>query len=119
MRQLHRTSANCTSTALHKNGLALDRTRDVNRPMSGYTGNAKAGTLLQWHAFGKFNHLLQRNNRALGSGAERTVRLCAVAPHTPTDPLPRDTFAHRINRSRSIAMRNDTWIWHPDAKRIL
>src|ERR1700739_4570841 len=43
MRELNGTSANCASTALHKNGLALDRTRDVNCPMSGYARNTKTG----------------------------------------------------------------------------
>ena len=47
------------------------------------------------------------------------VRLRAIAPHAPPDPFPRDTFAHRINRARTVAVRNDTRIGHPDAKRIL
>src|SRR5579864_436186 len=51
MRQLNGASSDRTSTALHKNGLALDRTRDVNRPMSRYAGNAETRTLFQRRAF--------------------------------------------------------------------
>jgi hypothetical protein len=74
---------------------------------------------VQRHAFRELSHLLQRNQGVLGGSSEQTIRLSAVAPHTPTDPFPRDTFAQRINRSRSIAVGNDTWVRHPDAKRIL
>jgi hypothetical protein len=91
----------------------------MNSPMSGYAGNAETRTLLQRHAFGKLNHLLQGNNGVLGGGSKRTVRLSAIAPNPPTDPFLRDTFAYRVTRARSVAVWNDTRIWHPDAKRIL
>src|SRR5438552_17655728 len=91
----------------------------MNRPMSGYARNPQTCSLFQRHACGKLNHLLQGNNSVLGGGSERTVGLSAITPHAPPDPFLRDTFAHCINSARSVAVRNDTWIWHPDAKRIL
>jgi hypothetical protein len=45
--------------------------------------------------------------------------LSAIAPDAPTDPFPRNAITDRIDSAGTIAMRNDTWIRHPDAKRIL
>jgi hypothetical protein len=75
--------------------------------------------LLQRHAFRELSHLHKRDYGVLGSSAERAVTLSAVAPHSATDPFPRYAFSHRINSTRSVAVRNDTRIRHPDAKRIL
>src|ERR1700758_1356492 len=119
MRELNGTSANCTSTALHKNGLALDRTRDVNRPMSRYTGNAETCTLFQRHAFGELNHELQGNHGVLGSGSKGTIALSAITPHAATDPFPRNAITDCVNSARTIAVRNDAWVRHPDTERIL
>ena len=91
----------------------------MNSPMSGYAGNAETGTLLQQHSFGELNDLLQRNHGVLGGSSERAVGLSAKTPRTATDPFPRHSFAHCINSARTIAVRNDTRIWHPDAKSIL
>ena len=70
-------------------------------------------------ALGELNHLLQRHHRVLGGSSERSIRLSAVAPDAATDPFPRDTFAHCINSARTIAVRNDTRIWHSNSERIL
>src|SRR5579863_10050874 len=91
----------------------------MNSAMGGYAGNAHTGTLLQRQIVRQWNRLFQRNNGVPGSSAERTVTLSAVAPHSATDPFPRYAFSHRINSTRSVAVRNDTRIRHPDAKRIL
>src|SRR5215472_11847974 len=90
----------------------------MNIPMSRYARNTKAGTLLQWHAVGKFNHQLERKHRVLGSGSEGAIALSAITPHATTDPFPCYALAHCINCARTIAVRNDTRVWHPDAKRI-
>jgi hypothetical protein len=57
MRQLNSGGSDRPSAALHQNGSSLDRARDINGAMSGYTGNAETGTLLQRHALGKSSHL--------------------------------------------------------------
>src|SRR5205085_10647963 len=94
-------------------------TRNMDSPMSGYAGNAEAGTLLKRHALGELSHLLQRNHGVLGGSSERSIRLSAITPDTATDPFPRHAFADCINGARIVAVRNDTRIWHPDAERIL
>ena len=119
MRELNGASSDRTSTTLHENGLSLDRTRDMNRPMSRYAGNAETRTLFQRHAFGELNDLFQRNRGELGRSSERSIRLSAITPDTPTDPFTRHSFTDRINGARTIAVRNDTRISHPDAKRVL
>src|ERR1700758_5507215 len=86
--------------------------------MSRYAGNTEAGTLLQWHAIGQWNHLPQRNHSVLGGSSEGTITLSAIAPHAPTDPFTRHSLTDRINSARTIAVRNNTRIRHPDAKRI-
>ena len=87
--------------------------------MSRYAGNAETGTLFQWHVFGELNHEFQGNHGVLGSGSKGTIALSAITPHAPTDPFTRHAFTNRINRARTIAVRNDTRISHPDAKRVL
>src|SRR6202008_2557760 len=87
--------------------------------MSSNAGNAKTGTLLQRHAFRELSDMLQRNHGVLGGSSERAVGLSAVAPDAPTDPLPRYAFADLVNSARAIAVRNDAWVRHPDAERIL
>ena len=87
--------------------------------MSGDAGNAETGTLLQRHAFGKLNHLLQGNDGVLGGGSERSIRLSAVAPDAATDPLTRHAVTDCVNSARTVAVRYDTRVRHPDAKRIL
>ena len=119
MRQLNGASSDRSSTTLDENSPTLYRTRDMNSTMSRNSGDAETSSLLQWHAFGKWHGLLERNYRVFGSGPERTITLSAVAPHTPTDPFPRHSIADRINRSRTVAVWYDAWIRHPDAKRIL
>lgn len=64
------------------------------------------------------NHLLRANHGVLGGGSERAVRLSAIAPHASADPFPRHSFANLINDARTIAVRNDPWIRHPDVKRV-
>src|SRR5579862_6589006 len=51
MRELNGTSADSARSTLHEDGLPLDRTCDVNRPMSRYAGNAETRTLFQRGAF--------------------------------------------------------------------
>src|SRR5580658_5686155 len=91
----------------------------MNRSMSGDAWNTKTCALLQRHAFRELHHLFQRNHGAHGSSSERTIRLSAIAPDTPTDPFTRHSLTDRINGARTIAVRNDTRIGHPDAKRVL
>ena len=64
------------------------------------------------------NHLLRANHGVLGGGSERAVRLSAIAPHASADPFPRHSFANLINDARTIAVRNDPWLRHPDVKRV-
>src|SRR5215472_13011105 len=118
MRKLNSTSSYRTCTALHKNGLALDRTRDINRPMSRYSGYAKTCSLLQKHAFWKFDHLLERNHGVLCGSSEGAIGLSAIAPYAPTDPFPRNAITDCIDRAGTVAVRNDTRVRHPYAKRI-
>ena len=63
--------------------------------------------------------MIQRHNRELSSRAERTVRLRAVTPHRPADPVGRYAFADLIDPPCAVAMRNDARIWHADAERVL
>src|SRR5215472_17834155 len=86
--------------------------------MSGNAGNSKTGTLLQRNTVGQRNSLLQRNYSVLGGGSKGTVRLSAIAPHSPSDPVPRYIFSDRINRTRTIAVRYDTRVRHTDAESI-
>src|SRR5205809_4019478 len=65
-----------------------------------------------------FEPLLRANHGVLGGGSERAVRLSAIAPHASADPFPRHSFANLINDARTIAVRNDPWIRHPDVKRV-
>ena len=119
MRELNGTSSNRPCTALHQNGSSLDRSSNMNSPVSGYARYAEASSLLQRRAFGKLSYLSQGNHGVLGGGSERTVTLSAITPHAPRDPFPRHSFADCVNCARTVAVRNDTWIWHPDAKAIL
>src|SRR5262249_34511756 len=65
------------------------------------------------------HYLLERNYGVLGGSTKRAIGLSAVAPNAASDPFPRDTLADCIDRTRTVAVRNDTRIWHSDAKRIL
>jgi hypothetical protein len=87
--------------------------------MSRYSGYAKTCSLLQRYAFWEWNNLLQGNHCVLGSGSEGTITLSAITPDAPTEPFPRSAITDRIDSAGTITMRNDTWIGHPDAKRIL
>jgi hypothetical protein len=87
--------------------------------MSRYSGYAKTCSLLQRHAFWEWNNLLQRNHCVVGSGSKGTITLSAITPDAPTEPFLRNAIPDRIDSAGTIAMRNDTWIRHPDAKRIL
>src|SRR5215469_13475940 len=87
--------------------------------MSGNAGNSKTGSLLQRNTFRQRNNLLQRNYRILGGGSKRTVRLSAIAPYSPSDPVPRYIFSNRVNGTRPVAVRYDPRVRHTDAKRIL
>src|SRR5215469_7336663 len=87
--------------------------------MSGNAGNSETGTLLQGNTLGQCNSLLQRNYRVLGSGSKRTVRLSAIAPYSPSDPVPRHIFSDRINGTRPIAVRYDAGVRHPDSESVL
>jgi hypothetical protein len=118
MRELHRTSSDRASPPLHENGMPIDRPCDMNSPVSRYAGNPQTRTLLQRRPFRELDNLSQRNHGVRGGSSERSIRLSAVAPHTPTDPFPRCAFADCINDARSVAVRNDTRIGHPDSKGI-
>ena len=74
--------------------------------------------MFQRHVIEDLNHLLRANHGVLGGGSERAVRLSAIAPHASADPFPRHSFANLINDARTIAVRNDPWIRHPDVKRV-
>src|SRR5437773_9497564 len=87
--------------------------------MSAYAGNTETGTLLHRHGIGYWNRLLQRNDGIFSGGAKRTVALSPITPHTPSKPFLRYAFADRINRPGTIAVWNDTRIWHPNSKGIL
>src|SRR5947207_12169281 len=118
MGELNGTSSHRTSPTLDENGSSLDWTCDMNCPMGGYAGNAETGPLFQRHVIEDLNHLLRANHGVLGGGSERAVRLSAIAPHASADPFPRHSFANLINDARTIAVRNDPWIRHPDVKRV-
>jgi hypothetical protein len=45
--------------------------------------------------------------------------LSAVAPHTPTDPVPRHSVTNCINCPCTVAVRDDTRVRHPDAECVL
>ena len=91
----------------------------MNSPMSRYAGNAETCTLLQQHALGELNHELQRNDGVLGGSSERSIRLSTVSPDAATDPFPRYPVTDCVNSARTIAVRNDTGIWHSHPKRVL
>src|SRR5207249_8047683 len=65
-----------------------------------------------------FEPLLRANHGVLGGGSERAVRLSAIAPHASAESFPRHSFANLIDDARTIAVRNDPWIRHPDVKRV-
>ncbi len=87
--------------------------------MSRYAGNAETRTLFQRHAFWELNDLFQRNRSELNRTSEWSIGLSAITPNTPTDPITRHTFSDRINGARTIAVRNDTRIGHPDTKCVV
>src|ERR1700691_2016021 len=87
--------------------------------MSSNAGDAEARALLQRHVSGKLNYLLQRQHRVFGGGAEGTVTLSAIAPHSATNPLARHAFSHCVDCARTIAVGNNTRIWHAHAERVL
>ena len=91
----------------------------MDSPMSRYAGNAETRTLFQQRAFGELNDLCQRNRGELSRSSERSIGLSAITPDTPTNPFTRHSLTDRINGARTIAVRNDTRVWHPDAERIL
>src|SRR5215469_1351092 len=87
--------------------------------MSGNAGNSETGTLLQRNTFGQHNSLLQRNYRVLGGGSQRTIRLSAIAPYSPSDPVARHIFSDRINGTRPVAVWYDARVCHTDAESVL
>ena len=118
MRELNSASSNRSRAALHQDGPAFDRTRDMNSPMSGYAGNAETGSLFHWHGFGQGDQLLQRDHCIFGSGPKRAIRLSSITPHTPSDPLLWYVFAHNVDGSSTVAVRNDALIRHSQSKSI-
>src|SRR5215467_3108128 len=119
MCELNSASPNRTRTALHQDRAPLHWTRHVNSPMSGNPWNTEGGTLLHWHDLGQRHRLVQGDHGVFGSSAKRAIRLSAITPHAPTDPILRDSLADQIDRPHPIAVRNDARIGHPHAKRIL
>ena len=83
---------------------------------AGYT---KASALVRRHTLRQESDMIQRHNRELCGRAERPIRLCAITPHRPTDPVGRYAFADLIDSPCAIAMRNDARIWHAHAERVL
>jgi hypothetical protein len=87
--------------------------------MSGYARNTETSTLLKRYTFREFNRQLERNHGVLGGSSKWSIGLSAIAPNTATNPVPRPSIAYCVNGARTITVRNDTRIRHPDAERIL
>ena len=68
LRELNGGGAHRTSTALHQDGAARNRTRYVNSPVRGDAGNPETGALLHGHVRRERNCLRHRHNGIFGGG---------------------------------------------------
>jgi len=56
--------------------------------------------------------MIERNYCEICGRPKLAVRLCTVAPHSPTDPFGRDSLSDLIHRAGPVAMRNNARIGH-------
>ena len=118
MRQLHRTSPDSTCTALNQHDALLDRTPDLNSPMRSYTGNAETSSLLQGNTVRKRYRLPQWQDNVFRGGSKRAIRLSAIAPDAPANPLLGYSRTDAIHSTRTVTVRNHSWVWHSNSECI-
>jgi hypothetical protein len=84
-RKLDRTHSHSTSRPLHQNCPTGHFAPDMDSPVSRNTRYSKASALVRRYVLRQGSDMIQRHNRELGSGAERTVplvRLLQLLPHS-------------------------------------
>lgn len=97
----------------------MNRTRDVDRSVSGDSGNAETSALLERHGVGQWGCSVQRNHGVLGGGAKRTIGLRSVAPYAAPQPFGWDSVTYLVHHSGAIAMGNDPRVRHAISEGIL
>src|SRR5579863_613068 len=118
-RERCRTHSNSASGPLYQHRPSGHFASHVYGAMSCDAGYAKASALVRRHALRQESDMIERHNRELCGRAERPIRLRAVTPHRPPDPVGRYAFADLIDSPCAIAVRNDARVWHANAVRIL
>src|ERR1700733_12887222 len=118
-RECCRTHSNSASGPLYQHRPPRHIAPDMDSAMGRNARYPKARALVRRHALRQASDMIQRHNRELCGRAERPIRLRAITPHRPADPIGRYAFANLIDSPCAVAMGNDARVWHPDAERIL
>ena len=106
-RELHRAHSDSASGPLDQHCAAGHVARNMYGAVGRDTWYPKASALVGRHVLREWGHMIQRHDGKFRGGAERTIRLCAVAPYCPADPVRRHAFADLIHAPGAVAMRND------------
>src|SRR6516164_6257858 len=118
-RELHRAHTDSASGPLDQHDAPGHVARHMYGAVRRDTWYPKASALVRRHVLRKRSHMIQRHDRKFRGGAERAIRLRAIAPYRPTDPVRRHTFTDLIHASGAVAMRNDPRIRHAQAEGVL
>jgi len=111
--------ANSPRPTLHKHRASSDWPCHMYSAMGSNTWNAETCTLLKGNLRRKRHCLLRRDHCMHSSRTERSVTLCAEAPHPLSYARCRDAFANHVDRASPVAVGYHPWKRHPNAKLVL
>src|SRR5580700_6057785 len=115
-RERGRTHSNRAASPLYQHRPPRHVAPDMDSPMGRDARYPQTSSLLQRHILRQRSNMIERDHGKLRGRPERPIRLRAVTPPRPADPVGRYAFADLIHLPRSIAVRNDARIWHADAE---
>ena len=114
MSKLRGERADAAEHTLDKHHLPCDRAVTEHRAMRSDSGDPETRAEFVADLIRQLHGLLRGHDRHLRGGAERTIRLCPVQPHTLTNTRGINTFPHGIDHARTITVRNDARVCHPE-----
>src|SRR5689334_14185272 len=118
-RELDRAYSDSASGPLYQHRSPRYCSRDMHSAMGRDAGYPQTSALIRRHILRQRSNMIERDHRKLRGRSEWSIRLGAVAPYSPPDPLGRYALADLIDSPSAIAVRNDARIWHANAERIL
>jgi hypothetical protein len=114
VRKLRGKRTDAAEHTLDKDDLPCDGSVNEHRAMRSDPWYPKARAQLVADRIRQLHGLVRGHDRNLRGGAERTIRLRPVQPHTLTNTRGINTFPHGIDHACTITVRNDARVCHPE-----